>query len=95
MSEPMYAHKIPNFEIGLQVGCKFSMGGWHRSGCQKENRVIFYAAVEYEFRDSAFVNRRMKSLDTRFMSRPRIVFCQVFLNPYRRGRAVLIRVSTV
>jgi hypothetical protein len=49
----MYAHKIPNFEIGLQVGCKFSMGGWHRNGCQKENQVIIYAAVEYEFRDSA------------------------------------------
>jgi hypothetical protein len=24
-SKPMYAHKIPNFEIGLQVGCKFSV----------------------------------------------------------------------
>jgi hypothetical protein len=24
--ESMYAHKIPNFETGLQVGCKSSFG---------------------------------------------------------------------
>jgi hypothetical protein len=57
-SEPMYAHKIPNFEIGLQVGCKFSVGEAAIRASVKSKMPAVYAAVKSEFHDHAFAREQ-------------------------------------
>jgi len=54
----MYAHKIPNFEIGLQVGCKFSIGVAVIGNSVKTKLNFFMPQWDPEFRDRAFAQGR-------------------------------------